>query len=267
MRVRPYGQLGDKGCDGYLTSSGQIFACYGALNGDGGKVAYLISKMESDFNKAAVALSSIMNEWHMVHNLVDGLPVEATLKLGELKKANTSKKFGFIGLEGFRERVFALPEKEIESLLGVVANAQDAENMQMAELRDLVNKVAEAADEVDFDISTIPPVPPKKLAFNKLPNHWRLLISGGWQNADLVGAYIDQHSDPLVGEKIAQVFRARYGYLKSQNLAPGNIMSDLYEMVAGTANVPAQRAVAAQALLAYLFESCDIFESEPVAAE
>jgi hypothetical protein len=110
VRVRPYGQLGDKGCDGYLGSSGRVFACYGALNADGGKVAYLISKMDSDFSKAAAALSTILNEWHMVHNLVDGLPVEAVLKLEELKKANSSKKFGFIGLEGFRERVFGLPQ-------------------------------------------------------------------------------------------------------------------------------------------------------------
>lgn len=40
VRVRPYGQLGDKGCDGYLASSGRVHACYGAINGDKGKVAY-----------------------------------------------------------------------------------------------------------------------------------------------------------------------------------------------------------------------------------
>ena len=34
VRVRPMGQIGDKGCDGYLRSSGQVFACYGALDGD-----------------------------------------------------------------------------------------------------------------------------------------------------------------------------------------------------------------------------------------
>lgn len=33
VRVRPYGVLGDKGCDGYLQSNGQLFQCYGALAG------------------------------------------------------------------------------------------------------------------------------------------------------------------------------------------------------------------------------------------
>ena len=48
VRVRPFGSAGDKGCDGYLQSSGQVFACYGALNGSAGRVSYLIGKMGDD---------------------------------------------------------------------------------------------------------------------------------------------------------------------------------------------------------------------------
>jgi hypothetical protein len=265
VRVRPFGALGDKGCDGYLQPSGQVFACYGALNGDGGKVAYLIGKMGTDYAKAAAALSMIMKEWHMVHNLVDGLPVEANLKLEELRQANPARTFGFIGLEGFHERILGLAQSDIEDLLGPVATSRDAQNMQVAELRDLVAHVAAAAGEINFDVTTIAPVPPDKLTFNNLPGYWRALIAGGWQNAHLVGAYLDRHNDPLIGEKIAQVFRERYGYLKNQHLTPANIMASLYDMVAGVAGISAQRAVAAQALLAYLFESCDIFESQPAA--
>ncbi len=76
VRVRPYGQRGDKGCDGYLVSSGQVFQCYGAVNGDGSKVDYLIDKMETDFAKAKAHLADIMKEWHMAHNLMDGLPID-----------------------------------------------------------------------------------------------------------------------------------------------------------------------------------------------
>ena len=106
-------------------------------------------------------------------------------------------------------------------------------------------------------------MPCRKLEFNKLPNHWRYLISGGWQNAHIVAKYLDDHPDPLTGEKIAQVFRVRYEYLKAQGLASGAVMSGLYEMVTGIGIVPPERQVATQALLAFLFESCDIFEDEP----
>jgi hypothetical protein len=209
VRLRAFGALGDKGCDGYLKSQGHVYQCYGALNGDSGKVAYLVGKMGDDFAKALVGVPQIMKEWHMVHNLVDGLPIEAVLKLKELEAANDGRGFGFIGMEGFEERIFALELSMIEDLLGVVATSQDAQNMQPEELRDLIANVAHAADEVPFDVTTIRPVPPDKLEFNKLPNHWRSLIANGWQNAHLVNQYLARHHDPLTGERIAQALRVR----------------------------------------------------------
>ena len=264
VRVRAFGALGDKGCDGYRKSCGEVFACYGALNADSGKVAYLIGKMGSDYAKAVQAIPSIMKEWHMVHNLVDGLPVEAIEKLEELRQADTQRKFGFIGIEGFEQRIFSLDPAKIEDLLGMVATSQDAQNLQPAKVRDLVAAIASAADQVQFDVDAIGPVPVEKLAFNQLPNHWLAFMQSGWQNAHLVDEYLDQHPEPLVGERIAQAFRVRYKYLKDQHLSPSAIMSALYEDVVGIGRVSPARQVAAQALLAFLFESCDIFEDHPV---
>ena len=62
VRLRAFGKLGDKGCDGYLQSCGQVFQCYGALNGEAVKVAYLVAKMGDDFAKAVSAIPSIMKE-------------------------------------------------------------------------------------------------------------------------------------------------------------------------------------------------------------
>jgi hypothetical protein len=263
VRLRAFGKLGDKGCDGYLQSLGHVFQCYGALNGDSGKVAYLVGKMAEDFAKALAGVPAIMKQWHMVHNLVDGLPIEAVLKLNEFAETNARLSFGFIGMEGFEARIFALEISKIEDLLGIVASSYDAQNMQAAELRDLVANVAQAADDAPFDVTTIRPVPPDKLDFNKLPNHWRSLIANGWQNAHLVGHYFARHHDPLAGERIAQTLRVRYQYLKTQNLSPSAVMASLYELVTGVGSVTPARQVAAQALLAFLFESCDIFEDDP----
>lgn len=263
VRLRAFGSLGDKGCDGYLQSNGCVFQCYGALNSDSGKVAYLTGKMADDFAKAQAGVPEIMKEWHMVHNLVDGLPIEAVETLDVLRKANPKITFGFIGIEGFEERILALDESKIEDLLGMAATAQDAQNMQTAELRNLVSVVAGAADSAPFDVTTIRPVPSDKLDFNKLPSHWRSLIASGWQNTHLVGQYLSRHHDPLIGEHIAQSVRVRYQYLKAQNLSASSIMAALYEFVTGMGTVTPARQVAAQALLAFLFESCDIFEDDP----
>ena len=148
-------------------------------------------------------------------------------------------------------------------MLGIAATSRDTQNLQTAELRDLIGGVAAAADMIQADVTAIRPVPPEKLDFNNLPSHWRYLIASGWQNAHIVSGYIEQHHDPLIGERVADVFRTRYRYLKDQHLPPGAVMTSLYEMVAGTGAVSAPRQVAIQALLAFLFESCDIFEGRP----
>lgn len=265
VRVRPYGALGDKGCDGYLQSNGQLFQCYGALAGELKQVTTLTTKMTDDFAKALKNLAAIMREWHMVHNIADGLPVEAVTTMNALKEANPSLTFGFVGMEGFSERVFRLQAFQIESLLGPAASDTDATTLDTAALRDLVQHLRNEADAIDFNPQDLRPVPLHKLNYNNLPNHWKQLIAGGWKNAHLVGQYFDRHPDPLTGERIAKLFRDQYTYLKAQLLNPGDIMASLYELVTGIGSVPPQKQVAAQSLLAFLFENCDIFEREPAA--
>lgn len=265
VRVRPFGSKGDKGCDGYVNSTGELFQCYGALNGDKGKVDYLIGKMEEDFGKANAQLSGIMKEWHMVHNLVDGLPIEAVQTLKALEKGNPKIKFGFIGFEGFEDRINMLFESQKVELLGPLATNADAQDLQISELKELVNGVATAADDcVTPQLADISPVPVDKLDANNLPPTWKTLVAGGWQNAHIVVNYLDAHHDPMIGEKIAKMFSDKYQYLRAQGLAPGAIMDGLYEYVTGSGTVSAARQVAAQALLAHLFESCDIFENQSV---
>lgn len=267
VRVRPFGQKGDKGCDGYLQSSGQLFACYGALNGDKGKVDYLIGKIEDDFAKAKSHLSGIMKEWHMVHNLVDGLPVEAISKRDELKKANPSIVFGFVGLEGIEGQIAQLDSVVVAELLGPQATNKDAQEMQPAELQALINGIVSGVADGVPASGPIAPVPSDKLDANDLPNHWCQMIEQGWKNAYYVAEYFERHHDPLIGERIASLFRERYQYLRSQALSAEVIMDSLYEFVAGIGSVPPARQVAAQALLAHLFESCDIFENMTAGAK
>lgn len=263
VRVRPFGALGDMGCDGYLQSTGNVYACYGAINAAPDRVNYLISKMDSDYAKAKNALTSIMKGCCFVHNLVDGLPMQAVLKLEELKKANTNHQFGFVGFEWFEALIFSLPVEKIEGLLGIAATGRDSLNFQTAELRDLVAALVTATDAHPIDFSVIRPVSANKLDFNMLPGHWRAMIAGGWQNAPLVEQYFRQHHDPMLGERVAQRFHVRYLYLRAQRLDSGSILSSLYEDVTGIGLVTPARQVAAQALLAHLFESCDIFEEPP----
>ncbi|WP_201861413.1 ABC-three component system protein [Microvirga soli] len=261
--VRAFGRRGDKGCDGYLLQSGQLFQCYGKLHDAALNVDNVVNKISDDYAKAAAGLAPIMQEWHFVHNLFDGLPVEALIKLKELETANRNHRFGAIGPQGFEDRVFRLAEDHIIALLGPAATAEDTQNMRLEEVSDLIKAVMLSVDADQLDAGPVAAVPYDKLEFNKITGCWSHLLLSGFRNTPHVRYYIDQHPDAELGTRLAKIFRDRYEDLNMQGLSPNAIMRSLYEGVTGIGSVTPERQVAAHALLAYLFEACDIFEDHP----
>jgi hypothetical protein len=223
----------------------------------------LVAKIEDDYALASLHLGSIMKEWHFVHNLVDGLPVTAVQKLDDMRNKHTQHKLGFIGPTALEGYVFELGPDDLLALLGPAANAEDSRNLRMEEVRDLIQDLMIRIDVAPVLTAEISPVPNDKLEFNKLPAYWSSLIMVGMQNAAYVKEYFDRHHDVEVGDKLAKIFSQRYQALKLEHLSPGAIMDTLYELITGVGSVTAHRQVAAQALLAHLFESCDIFEGVP----
>ncbi len=176
-----------------------------------------------------------------------------------------TSSIGLIGKEGFEERVFGLSGERIASLLGPAASPVEAKTIDVAVLRKLVDDLALSAipsDAVDLNL-----VPVGKLTHNGLPTHWQMFVRSGWVNAPIVGSYFARHPDPLKGDKVGTLFTQQYQSLKAQSLTPSTIMTALLELVTGQGPVSPQNQVAAQALLTHFFESCDIFEREPVASQ
>ena len=197
----------------------------------------------------------------MVHNLVDGLPIEAVEKLEELEVNNPGLVFGLVGLEGLEACIGALTRDQRVELLGPAATNLDFQDLQVEEIKVLIDAVVEKTAEALPVLVDLAPVSTSKLEANDLPTHWQSLISAGWQNAHVVATYLDEHQDTLRGETIGKLFADRYRYLKSQHLTPEIIMDGLYEYLTGIGTVRPARQVAAQAILAYLFERCNIFEN------
>lgn len=267
VRVKPYGSLGDKGCDGYRQSDGSVFACYGAQNGAAGSVSTLLAKMDEDLAKAKKHLSDVMTSWLMTHNIVEGLPAEAVFKLKEMREANPDLTVLFFGPSKIRELMGQLSETDRTRLIGPSARNTDYLNLQLEEVRDIVSAIISAVESAEVPLGEVNPVSPEKLEVNNLSGSSRQLLQAGRINAPHIGAYFNDHPDPMRGEIVANVFRARYAELRLQALAPDTILSELYVFVAGPGDVPIRRHVAASSLLSYLFDSCDIFENAPEVKE
>ena len=259
IRVRPFGSLGDKGCDGYKSTGGLVFQCYGKLEDAAPKAATIAKKIGDDYQLAGGHLGAIMKEWHFAHNLVSGLPIEAVQKIEELKHAG-AHAVGVFGPASLWTIVDELNETELFSLLGPAATAEDSQNLKLEEVRRLTDSLMASISAGTVLNGPIKPVPSDKLTFNQLPGHWVQLLTTASSNGPFVQEYFEQNSDVELGARIAQAFSSRYLALKQEALTPGQIMDTLYEQTTGIGSVSTVRQVAAQALLAYLFDACEIFE-------
>ena len=265
VRVRPFGRLGDQGCDGYLQSSGKLYQCYGKIGDAAVNVETLIDKMVDDVGKARAAFPTTMKEWHFVHNLMDGLPSAVIPTIEGIRDRHPAHTIGLAGMEWFVDTVFALPEADIVQLLGPAATAEDTFGLKIEEVRALIDVLGVDIYAAPIDEGDPRPVPAEKLEFNKLAEHWQAFVRSGSQNAQHVANYFARHPEPETGKAVADAFRKRYAALKLQHLAPDRIMIELYIQASGQGLVLPPRSVAAQALLAYLFDACDIFEEKPEA--
>lgn len=189
-RTKPFGRLGDAGCDGFLQSAGTVFSCHGTQNGKSPKVTDLLDKMRKDFEKANSNLSDIMKEWQFVHNYIDGLPTEAIKELNKFRKERPSIAISSFGIARFSEMMATLPESELERLLGPIARQNDFHNLQMSEVKELVDTIVSEIVDYTPKKQTISPVSSLKLDFNEIPEMWASPLRSGRYNEHLIQDYV-----------------------------------------------------------------------------
>jgi hypothetical protein len=261
--VRPQGQLGDKGCDGYLFSTGEVFACYGTVNGRTPPVRPLVKKIAEDAGKSHQHLPAIMKGWTFAHNFVDGVPTHAIAALKGVEQQVLKLPVTLFGLQRFRNLAQSLPEHILRDWLGPVLTEESVSSLDYAELRKVVDTLAATGLRPPPDLQTISPVSSEKLDFNQLNHTWQTLLLAGLRNARNVSHYFRENSDPMLGTRTAIVVRTKFLDLESQRLGANDILTELYMSVLGTVNSRPERQAAALALIGYMFETCTLLREGP----
>lgn len=116
QRVRPNGSQGDGKCDGYQPSKKKVFQCYAPKKFEAAKA---IRKIEEDFKGAIHHWGNNMQGWVFVHNDKGGLPHTVTLKLAELRQANSGITIDVLGYSELKELAMKLSRGQLARLLEV----------------------------------------------------------------------------------------------------------------------------------------------------
>lgn len=254
IRVRAWGNVGDKKNDGYLATAKTIFQCYAPNEMSAAKA---VAKINEDFNGARVEWANQMRGWKFVHNSRNGLGPDIVATLLQLASEHDTLDIGQWGYEELRVVAFQLGDHDLASLLGPAPTSQTLLNLAFEDVRQVLEalQIDEQLDDCD-----VRPVPADKLAHNRLSPPIQSLLRLGMTKADLVGGYFDRHPDPNLGDRIAQAVRQRYQVVRGQGRGPDETFFALQEFVGGTVRGTPAHETAVLAVLAHLFEQCEIFE-------
>ena len=258
--VRPYGPYGDLKCDGRRVSTKSVFQCYAP---DAMKEAELIAKVDEDFHGARGHWNADMAEWVFVHNDGRGLPPNAVKHIDSLRQAHAPLTIQTWSEPELLKLAMGLELAALQALFGPAASIAIVDRLVMADLVPII----EALQRQDPNAGDPPLTPPslEKLEKNALSEESGLLLRIGRRKSSLVDTFFRKSPRPDLGERIAEAFRMRYAELKALDLPADTIFKHLQDY-AGMNGEP-KRQGAALAVLAYFFDSCDIFEDPLVSVE
>lgn len=257
MACRPWGNVGDRKNDGYLPSRRTLFQSYAPNDLT---AAEAIKKIHEDFEGAKAYWEEYFDEWTFVHNAFDGRLgphiIEALLRLG---KENPSIKIGQCGLEEMLSTFRQLSLQDLESWFGpsltMEANINLGYDDLLAVLAHIKIAPAPMASEVK-DVSR------GKLEANLLSQAVADFLKIGMQKSQLVMQFFNTWNKPVYGEQIASAFKSQYAALRDATppLHPDEIFGRLEAWAGGMANTTPTHKAAVLAVMAYLFDRCEIFE-------
>jgi len=257
LACRPWGNVGDRKNDGYLPSARILFQSY-APNDLTATDA--IKKINEDFAGAKVNWEEFFDEWTFVHNAHDGrLGPHIIEALAKLSQDNPQIKIGHCGYEEMLAAFRRLSLQDLESWFGLSVTMEANVNLGYDDLLAVLHHIsvapAPAASEVK-DVSR------GKIEANLLSPVVADFLKIGMQKSPLVMQFFSNWTNPTYGEQIASAFKIQYTALR--DLAPAlhadEIFGRLEVWAGGTVQTTPTHKAAVLAVVAYLFDRCEIFE-------
>lgn len=161
------------------------------------------------------------------------------------------------GFEKLKDIFSNLEPNDWIELLGPAPTERDLTSLTFEELELVLVFIAN--NEIPNE-NPINAVPSGKIEANALSTYTASLLLLGMQRTTLIENLFKQYHDPLLGDKVAIQFINKYQELRKMTLLPDDIFSEIYNWAIGDKTLTPKIQVAVYTIIAYFFESCDIFE-------
>lgn len=258
--VRTHGNIGDLSSDGLSLHSNKLYACYAPETASADAT---IRKFKSDLVGALKKRAGQFETFVFVHNDVRGTHPEVAQALAEARTAHPALTFELIGMRHIRDALGKLSIESVESLLRLQLPLQHEVRMALPEMEDLLQFLA-TQRIVESDGGPIKAVSGQKLRYSLLLPETQTELREAMKHSSAIDDYYEARIDITERDEVAARFHQEY--LDAALAVPGDPEECLFRLrkfLAGTSAAPAAKYRAQTSVLAYYFQSCDIFENPP----
>lgn len=257
MACRPWGNVGDRKNDGYLPSARILYQIYAPNELS---AARAVKKINEDFEGAKEHWEKYFDEWTFVHNARDGRLGPHIIKaLAKLRQDNPKIRIGHCGYEEMLAKFRQLSLQDLESWFGPSLTMEANVNLGYGDLIAVLTHISITSVPTRSEVKD---VSRGKIEANLLSQAVADFLKIGMQKSALVAQFFNNWKNPTYGEQIAQAFKSEYVALREgvPPLHPDEIFGRLETWAGGTANTTPTHKAAVLAVMAYLFDKCEIFE-------
>lgn len=258
IRVRPAGSVGDRKCDGYLRSTDTVFQVYApktVVTKD------WISKINDDFAGAKAQWVS-MRGWTFVHNDHDGIPPDVAQTIIKIDKDHPKLTIDQWPPNRVCGLTTNLDFDQLERLFGKPPTEGHMRSLNRGDIATAVAGLAAESHSWHPGPADLRAVDARKIDYNELTTFPRTLLTAGMTQAQDVDDYFANHLDPTLRDRTAAIMKDEWQRLQAQGVVGDDAFHALHDRVTAAAE-GSRQITAAIALMAYLFESCDIFDNPP----
>jgi hypothetical protein len=260
VQVRTHGNIGDLGADGLRLHSGRLYACYGPETFDASKVG---GKFSSDLAKALAKRPGEFKAFVFVYNDARGLHPEVTRLLAQARNRHPGLEFEPMGPPHLLRKLFELVRADIEDLLRAPIPVQDlVYGIGLDDLAPLLQHLMEHRRRAHGQAAARE-ISGLKMDYNRLGEDDREMLRQGMRHTHLIEQYYQGLVDVTERDEVAADFNAYYRDIAGQYREPDDVVVELQKYVAGNQRGTSAMELALWAVLAYFFETCDIFEEPP----
>lgn len=269
--VKPQGALGDMKNDGYLLSEGRFYQVYGPED-ISKSIDTAINKLKEDFTGLLKKWSTdteIKEFYYVVNDKYKGANVTVHKKLIELN--NVLKDLGkeknvttsLVVAKDLENILFELDEDDIISVVGLIPRANALYDIDYNSLNDVINHILNLPAK-NYDDDLYVPDFDEKIKFNGLNKIISRRLEAASINSGDLEIYFDNQGD-FLREDIKNRFKDLYLESKNkikddeENFADRRYIYILGKSMPSGCTNSIQQAV--ECLMAFYFESCDIFEA------